>query len=62
MKNDLNFKLEWDEETLELIARMRVRAEVDCILYGHEWRDDVPGIDGTVCVRCAIMKSEFENG
>lgn len=46
------FRLEFGEDTKALLETMKTQDLVDCILYGHDYRSDVIGIDGTICVRC----------
>lgn len=52
MMDDLAFHLDLDEDTLDMLKRMQGHPRFQCIVYGHQYRSDVIGIDGTICVRC----------
>lgn len=48
---EIRHAIEWATSTRGEVA-------LNCIRYGHQWRDDVPGIDGTVCVCCGRRPEE----
>lgn len=40
------------EKLKRFAKRCRAHSLSICAMHGHKWRDDVPGIKGTICTQC----------
>jgi hypothetical protein len=47
-------------EMLEWLRSAREGIDLHCAISGHQWRNDVPGIDGTICVSCGMTREEWK--
>ena len=43
----------------DLLKRMEEQVIISCAMQGHSWCDNVPGIEGTICLACGKRPQEI---